>query len=133
MQSRAPSFTGIFPCSIYFALRRKIIVHIPSQQFINQFNSGKIYIEGEYGVRIENVQLVVDAGIMDAGIAFYEFETLTMVPIDIKLVEPSLMSGDELAWLNTYHAKVHAALAPNLEGEALQWLESATREIGHDA
>ena len=57
------------------------------------------------------------------------FETLTLAPIDLALVEPGLMSAAEIAWLNDYHARVREALAPSLEGSDADWLEEATRPI----
>ena len=58
------------------------------------------------------------------------FETLTFTPIDLRLVEPSIMTGDEIAWLNAYHAQVREKLAGGLDPETQRWLEEATRPIG---
>jgi Xaa-Pro aminopeptidase len=54
------------------------------------------------------------------------FETLTLAPIDRRLVERALLSADEAAWLDTYHARVRTEIGPQLEGEAQAWLEAAT-------
>ena len=54
---------------------------------------------------------------------------LTFVPIDRTLVERSLLTDEEIAWWNAYHAKTRAILAPQLEGEALAWLEEACRPL----
>ncbi len=51
------------------------------------------------------------------------FETLTFAPIDRNLVEPSLLTAEERQWLDAYHAKVLAVVGPQLESEALAWLE----------
>ena len=53
------------------------------------------------------------------------FETLTFAPIDRRLVDRTLLSGRETAWWNAYHARVRDVLAPQLDGEALAWLEDA--------
>jgi Xaa-Pro aminopeptidase len=57
------------------------------------------------------------------------FETLTLAPIDLALVEPSLLSPAELAWLNAYHARVREVIAPQLDAAAARWLEQATRPL----
>jgi Xaa-Pro aminopeptidase len=58
------------------------------------------------------------------------FETLTLVPIDRRLVEPKLMTAGEIAWLDAYHAHVREAIGPNLIGEDRAWLDAATARIG---
>jgi Xaa-Pro aminopeptidase len=57
------------------------------------------------------------------------FETLSFAPIDLNLVEPKLLTADERAWLNAYHAKTRAIVGPHLDAETMKWLEKATREI----
>ncbi|WP_100259880.1 aminopeptidase P family protein [Qipengyuania seohaensis] len=86
-------------------------------------NEPGYYKPGEYGIRIENLVLVVDAGIDGSEGKYLGFETLTHVPLDRKLVDKSLLSEREVAWWNDYHAKTRAILAPQLEGEDLAWLE----------
>jgi Xaa-Pro aminopeptidase len=58
------------------------------------------------------------------------FETLTFTPIDLRLVEPSIMTADEIAWLDAYHAKVRELIGPGLDGDTRAWLDQATRAIG---
>ncbi len=88
------------------------------------------YREGEYGIRWENLMVVSKATKIRGGDRkMMSFETLTMVPIDLKLIDPKLMSADEIDWLNDYHAKVRQALTPLLEGETLVWLGQATRPL----
>lgn len=87
-----------------------------------------LYRPGRWGVRIENLVLNVPAG--EAGFGeFLEFETLTLCPIDTRCIELSLLSEDERAWLNAYHAIVRERLAPLVGGDALAWLETRTRPI----
>jgi Xaa-Pro aminopeptidase len=87
-------------------------------------NEPGYYKAGEYGIRIENLVLVEPRTIEEAEGLFLGFETLTHVPIDRALVEGTLLASDELAWWNTYHARVLEIVGPQLEGEALAWLEA---------
>jgi Xaa-Pro aminopeptidase len=61
------------------------------------------------------------------------FEVLTLAPIDRRLVDPALMTAEELAWLDAYHARVRARLAPELAGADRAWLEAATAPLGRGA
>jgi len=87
------------------------------------------YKTGAYGIRIENLLLVEPREIEGAEGEFLGFETLTLVPIDRNLVEPKLLSADEIAWWNAYHAQVLAVIAPLVEGEAKGWLEAQCRPL----
>jgi Xaa-Pro aminopeptidase len=58
-----------------------------------------------------------------------EFETITLAPIDLNLVEPSLLSAEERDWLNAYHARVRETLVPLVDADTSAWLERATRTI----
>jgi Xaa-Pro aminopeptidase len=57
------------------------------------------------------------------------FETLTFAPINARLIDPALMSEDEIAWLDAYHARVAEKLMPLVEPETRAWLEAATRPL----
>jgi len=83
------------------------------------------YLPGGYGVRLENLVLVQPADFPGALKKFLRFETLTLVPFDRALIDPSLLSADALAWLNDYHARVEQALSPHLETDAKTWLHAA--------
>ena len=87
-----------------------------------------IYVEGQFGVRIENTLLIVPFMQTDFG-SFLTFETLTLCPIDTRPLLLSLLSDDERKWLNDYHKTVRECLSPDLEGEELAWLEKATEEV----
>lgn len=87
-----------------------------------------IYLEGEYGIRSEN-ELICRKGVKNEYGQFMEFETITFAPIDLDGIEPSLLSTDEKAWLNQYHAQVYQKLAPYLSEEVKQWLKIYTRAI----
>jgi Xaa-Pro aminopeptidase len=86
-------------------------------------NEPGYYKPDEYGIRIENLVLVVDAGLADSEGKYLGFETLTMVPLDRTLVDRALLSEAEIGWWNDYHTAVYATLAPQLEGDDLAWLE----------
>lgn len=87
-----------------------------------------VYVEGRFGVRIENTLLIVPYQDTDFG-SFLQFEPLTLCPIDLKPVDFSLLTENEKKWLNQYHAMVRQRLSPLLDEEHRQWLEEATREI----
>lgn len=92
-------------------------------------NEPGYYKTGEYGIRIENLVLVERREIAGAEGEFYGFETLTFAPIARDLVDVSLLSGEELGWLNAYHAQVRSVLAPQLAGTELAWLEAACASL----
>jgi len=86
-------------------------------------NEPGYYKTGEYGIRIENLVLVVEKPIEGAEKETLGFETLTFAPIERRLVDVSMLSDSELEWLNDYHAGVLARIGPRLEGEDKAWLE----------
>lgn len=82
-----------------------------------------IYKPGRHGVRIENLAATIPAGDGEFG-EFLAFETLTLCPIDTRLLEPSLLDAAEIAWLDDYHASVRERLAPLLDDAADRaWLD----------
>ena len=85
------------------------------------------YKPGEYGIRIENLVLVVESPV-GAG-KYLEFETLTLAPIDTRLIELSLLTDAELGWLNAYHRRVFEKLSPLLDGAVKSWLKRATAAV----
>lgn len=89
------------------------------------------YKTGEYGIRIENLVAVREvAARPGAERRLLGFETLTLAPIDRRLVDPMLLGLMEMVWLDTYHARVRETLSPLLDAETRAWLEAATRPIG---
>lgn len=93
-------------------------------------NEPGYYKTGAYGIRIENLVTVVPCSdLPDAERDMLCFETLTLAPIDLRLVEASLLNKDEVDWLNGYHARVREALSPQLDQETAAWLAAATRQI----
>ena len=94
-------------------------------------NEPGYYKTGAYGIRIENLVTVTPAEAPEgAEKDLLGFETLTLVPIDVTLVEASLVTGAERAWLDTYHARVRKALTPLVDADTARWLETATRPLG---
>ena len=93
-------------------------------------NEPGYYKPGSYGIRIENLLIVTDPEALPGGERkMMGFETLTLVPIDRRLVEPKLMSAAEIGWLDAYHARVRAVIAPHLVADR-PWLEAATAPLG---
>ena len=88
----------------------------------------QIYLEGRFGVRIENTLMVVPAGETECG-KFLGFETLTLCPIDVKPIIVEMLTADERQWLNDYHAMVFNRLKNSLNGEEKAWLAVATAPI----
>ncbi len=91
-------------------------------------NEPGLYRADRYGIRIENLVLTVRDEESDFG-EFYSFETLTLCPIDTRLVDPSLLSEAEIEWLNDYHRWVYEELSPLLEDADRAWLEARTRPL----
>jgi len=87
-------------------------------------NEPGYYKTGAFGIRIENLVLVEPRVIAGAEGAYFGFETLTHVPIERALVEVALLSAEEIAWWNDYHAQVLAIVGPQVSGATLAWLEA---------
>jgi Xaa-Pro aminopeptidase len=88
------------------------------------------YREGKYGIRTENLALVVrDRGRSGETSPFYTFETLTLCPIDIRLVDKSLLTEGEIGWLNAYHQRVWKEVQPLLNTTEAAWLKKSTRPV----
>jgi Xaa-Pro aminopeptidase len=93
-------------------------------------NEPGYYKEGHYGIRIENLIMVTAPEAIDGGDRpMHRFETLTLCPIDLNLVDKEIMSKSEIEWLNAYHAQVLDVIGQLVDDETKAWLESATRAI----
>ncbi len=90
-----------------------------------------LYLNGAYGIRMENLLLVQEAPFPQAQKKFLRFETLTLAPFDRALIDPALLSPAARDWLNAYHARVREALTPLLveQPAVLAWLLRATATI----
>ncbi len=89
-------------------------------------NEPGYYKTGEYGIRIENLIVLKDA---DNFPGYLDFETLTLAPIETRLIDMSLMTEAEKDWLNAFHARIWAEIGPKLTGDVKDWLRRATQAI----
>lgn len=87
-------------------------------------NEPGYYEPNAYGIRTENLVIVRES---EGGML--NFETITLAPVDLALVEPSLLAPDERSWLNAYHSRVRKTLAPLLSDSARRWLDAAAASI----
>ncbi|HEY5225539.1 MAG TPA: M24 family metallopeptidase C-terminal domain-containing protein, partial [Methylovirgula sp.] len=93
-------------------------------------NEPGYYRAGNFGIRIENLVVVEPRKIKRGDRDMLGFETITLVPIDTRLIEPKLLDADERRWFNAYHAQVRQALWPYVEGDVRKWLKAATKPLG---
>ena len=92
-------------------------------------NEPGYYKTDAFGIRIENLELVVGAEIAGAEKPMNAFETLTLAPIDTRLIDPGMLSADELHWLNDYHARVRREVRSSLDEATKVWLDAATAAL----
>jgi Xaa-Pro aminopeptidase len=92
-------------------------------------NEPGYYKTDGFGIRIENLELVVGADIAGAEKPVNAFETLTLAPIDRRLIDLNMLSGDELTWLNDYHARVRHEVRSHVDEATKVWLDTATAPL----
>lgn len=93
-------------------------------------NEPGYYKEGEYGIRIENLVAVIeDEELSSEETKMLGFDTITLCPIDLDLVDPSIMTDEEREWLNNYHSCVYESLYPHLDEDHREWLRERTRSV----
>lgn len=92
-------------------------------------NEPGYYREGAFGIRLENLIVLREVESPD-GRDMLGFETLTLAPLDRRLIEPGLLSGEEIGWLDSYHARVWDEISPLVGPEVRDWLYLATRPLG---
>jgi Xaa-Pro aminopeptidase len=93
-------------------------------------NEPGYYRAGHYGIRIENLVVVTEASDIPGGERpMHGFETLTLAPIDRRLIDPGLLSPEEVDWLDAYHARVRAEIGPLVDLETRRWLDAATAPL----
>lgn len=100
----------------------------PLQSGMITSNEPGLYLEGRYGIRLENLIVTVPAMTTEFG-NFYKFDTMTLFPFDTTLMETSIMTDEEIAWINAYHAEVRRRLTPLLAPEEAEWLRKKTEPI----
>ena len=92
-------------------------------------NEPGYYRDGAFGIRCENLVVVREQPGASEEIPMLEFEAITLVPFDTRLLDTALMTPAELAWLNTYHRRVATEIGPLLQGRDEAWLQRATRPV----
>ena len=93
-------------------------------------NEPGYYKEGDFGIRIENLVLVEERQIDGAERDMLGFETLTFAPLERELIDPALLTADEQAWVDGYHAKVLDIVGPQLDDADRVWLEGRCAPLG---
>ena len=101
------------------------ISEVPLEPGMILSNEPGYYREGAFGIRLENLIVVQEAPALGDNRAQHDFETLTFVPLDRRLIVTDALSGAERDWLNAYHAEVLAKIGPRLSDKARNWLVSA--------
>ena len=91
-------------------------------------NEPGIYKEGKFGIRTENMMIIVEDEKTEFG-QFMKFEAITYCPIDLDGINKEMLTDEEKEWLNNYHKDVYTKLAPYLDEEEKAWLDKETREI----
>jgi Xaa-Pro aminopeptidase len=92
-------------------------------------NEPGYYKTDGFGIRLENLELVVAAEVAGAEKPVNAFETLTLAPIDRRLVDLTMLTGDELSWLNEYHERVRHAVRGHVDDATKAWLDEATAPL----
>ncbi len=91
-------------------------------------NEPGLYLEGKYGIRCENLIVTEEWKTTEFG-KFFRFDTMTLFPFDVNLFDTSMMTDEEIEWVNSYHDMVRSRLTSLLSGEEAKWLEEKTRHI----
>lgn len=91
-------------------------------------NEPGLYYEGRYGIRCENLVIVEEAMTTEFD-RFFRFKTMTLFPFDLRLFDTSIMTDEEITWLNAYHAMVRSRLTPLLSAEEAAWMEEKTQPL----
>lgn len=102
---------------------------IPLEEGMITSNEPGVYLEGAYGIRLENMILCKKTGKQTEYGQFMEFETLTLVPFEREAILSEMLNREEREWLNAYHKKVYQEVSPYLQEEEKVWLKEAVREI----
>ncbi|MCP3700599.1 MAG: M24 family metallopeptidase, partial [Aliivibrio sp.] len=95
-------------------------------------NEPGYYRADEFGIRIENLELVVEIE-TQGDFSVLGFESLTRCPIDKRLINVDMLNRPELIWLNNYHQKVWDDVSPLVDGEVKEWLKQATAELSYES
>jgi Xaa-Pro aminopeptidase len=120
------SYLGVHEGPQSISLRPNTVALKPGMVLSNEPG---YYKEDHYGIRIESLVLVVPVNNAHHEKPFLKFETLTLVPIDLSLIERVLLTSEEIDWINAYHTHVRKTLSPLVGPETRKWLERATVKI----
>ncbi|KAA0916781.1 aminopeptidase P family protein [Aquicoccus porphyridii] len=122
---------GVYLCVHEGPQRLARISHVPLDPGMILSNEPGYYREGAFGIRLENLIVVREAEALQGGDDrdMYDFETLTWVPIDRRLILPTMMTADEIDWLNRYHAACRDKIGPRVSEAARLWLQGATEPL----
>lgn len=105
-------------------------IDVPLTQGMVLSNEPGYYRADAFGIRIENLELVVETP-TKGDFPVLSFESLTRCPIDIRNINVDMLTRPELAWLNDYHQKVWNDINPLVEGDVKEWLKNATQPLTH--
>lgn len=108
----------------------KKLIDVPLVEGMVLSNEPGYYRADEFGIRIENLELVVELP-TQGDFSVLTFESLTRCPIDKRNINVDLLTRPELAWLNDYHQKVWNDVSPIVEGDTLEWLRQSTTPLAH--
>ncbi|OEF07839.1 aminopeptidase P family protein [Vibrio crassostreae] len=108
----------------------KKLIDVPLVEGMVLSNEPGYYRADEFGIRIENLELVVELP-TQGDFSVLTFESLTRCPIDKRNINVDLLTRPELAWLNDYHQKVWNDVSPLVEGDTLEWLRQSTTPLAH--
>ena len=122
---------GVFACVHEGPQRLSRLGEVPLEPGMILSNEPGYYREGAFGIRIENLIVVREADPLAGGdgATALDFETLSFVPVDRRLIVAEMLSDRERAWLDSYHATCRARIAPLLSDRARVWLEAATQPL----
>jgi Xaa-Pro aminopeptidase len=121
------SFLSVHEGPVAFSRAAKTVPLAPGMILSNEPG---FYLPGAYGIRIENLLLVREAASQpDQAKPFLEFETLTLAPYARALIEPSLLTTAERGWIDAYHARILAEIAPLCDPDTAAWLAPACRPL----
>ncbi|MBR0659068.1 aminopeptidase P family protein [Roseomonas oryzicola] len=120
------SFLSVHEGPVAFSRAARVV---PLREGMILSDEPGFYATGEYGIRLENLLLVVPAALPHATKPFLAFETLTLAPFDRALIDPALLTAAERDWLNAYHARVLAEIGPQVEEPTRAWLRAACAPI----
>jgi Xaa-Pro aminopeptidase len=104
---------------------------VPIESGMILSNEPGYYLPGAHGIRLENLLLVQEAKLPTASKPFLGFETLTLAPFDLRLIDAALLDTAERAWLDAYHQRVLREIGPRLDAATRQWLEQACAPLGN--